>query len=132
MMLAGGERIPLEGVHEVPVIQALVEQRRRFVKPLRDDAPSAAVFPTALQVDAGSAPAALRLVSTSMSPGERAATRAIARAVSLRATVPAFDAVALRPDRANVSRRPAALRLRELLDGLSPVAEVRLAVDPCV
>ena len=51
-----------------------------------------------------------------MAPGERAATRAIARAVSLRATVPAFGAVALRPDRANVSRRAAALGLRALLD----------------
>ena len=58
MMLASGERIPLEGVHEVPVIQALVEQRRRFVKPLRDDARLAAVFPSALPVDAGPAPSA--------------------------------------------------------------------------
>ena len=33
-MLTSEEWIPLEGVHEAPLVRALVAQGRRFVKPL--------------------------------------------------------------------------------------------------
>jgi hypothetical protein len=39
----------LEGVHELPLVQSLIEQRRRFIKPLRYDAQGAARFPGARQ-----------------------------------------------------------------------------------
>lgn len=42
LMLASSDWIPLDGVHEAPLVQALIAQRRRFVKPLRYDAKSAA------------------------------------------------------------------------------------------
>jgi Protein of unknown function (DUF1173) len=81
LMLASSEWIPLEGVHEAPLVQALVAQRRRFVKPLRYDARSAAGFPNAQLLDVGSAPAALQLVSAFMTPNDRAAKdRSIAKA----------------------------------------------------
>jgi hypothetical protein len=81
LMLASGDWIPLEGVHEAPLVQALVAQRRRFVKPLRYDAKSAAGFPNAQLLDVGSVPAALHVVSAFMSTNDRAAKeRSIARA----------------------------------------------------
>lgn len=71
LMLASSDWIPLEGVHEVPLIQALIAQRRRFVKPLRYDAKSAAAFPNALLVDVGAQPFALHLTSAFMTPADR-------------------------------------------------------------
>jgi hypothetical protein len=80
LMLASSDWIPLEGVHEVPLVQALIAQRRRFVKPLRYDATSAAAFPNAQLLDVGAIPAALHVVSPFMTPGDRAAKeRSIAR-----------------------------------------------------
>lgn len=38
LMLTSEHWIPVKGVHELPLIRALVEQGRRFVKPLRYDA----------------------------------------------------------------------------------------------
>lgn len=73
LMLASGDWIPLEGVHEVPLVQALVAQRRRFVKPLRYDARSAAAFPNALLLDVGQQPFPLHLLSAFMTPADRAA-----------------------------------------------------------
>jgi hypothetical protein len=73
LMLASEHWIPIEGVHELPVISALVAQHRRFVKPLRYDARSAAPFPNALLLDAGPAPLPLHVVSAFMEPKERAA-----------------------------------------------------------
>lgn len=46
-------RMPVEGVHELPLIRALVGQGRGFVKPLRYDAALAGGFPNALLLDAG-------------------------------------------------------------------------------
>jgi hypothetical protein len=81
LMLASADWIPLDGVHEIPLVQALVEQRRRFVKPLRYDARSAAAFANALLVDVGAAPVALHLVSSFMTRTERSAKeQAICRA----------------------------------------------------
>lgn len=81
LMLASSDWIPLEGVHEVSLIQALVAQRRRFLKPLRYDAKSAAAFPNVQLLDVGTMPAALHVVSPFMTPSDRAAKdRSIARA----------------------------------------------------
>ena len=43
-MLATDNWIPIDGIHEVDLIQALTAQRRRFVKPLRYDSRSTASF----------------------------------------------------------------------------------------
>ena len=50
-MLASGDWIPL--VNEMPLVQALLAQRRRFAKPLRNDAKSPAFFPNAPVLDTG-------------------------------------------------------------------------------
>jgi len=79
LMLTSEQWIPVDGVHELPLIDALVAQGRRFVKPLRYDARSAAGFANALLLDAGAVPAPLHVVSAFMSPKERAVKeRAIA------------------------------------------------------
>jgi hypothetical protein len=70
-MLASEHWIPVDGVHDLPLIDALVAQHRRFVKPLRYDARSAAVFPNALLLDAGPVPVPLHVVSAFMEPKER-------------------------------------------------------------
>lgn len=81
LMLTSEHWIPVEGVHELPLIDALVAQHRRFVKPLRYDARSAAAFPNVLLLDAGPSPVPLHVVSAFMDPKERAAKeKAIAAA----------------------------------------------------
>jgi hypothetical protein len=72
LMLASEQWIPVEGVHELPLIDALIAQRRRFLKPLRYDAKAAAAFPNALLLDCGSTPVPLHLTSEFMSPKDRA------------------------------------------------------------
>lgn len=71
LMLASEQWIPVEGVHELPLVQALVAQGRRFVKPLRYDARSAAGFANALLLDAGPAVVPVHLLSPFMTPAER-------------------------------------------------------------
>ena len=71
--MASEQWIPVEGVHELPLVQALAEQVRRFIKPLRYDARCAASFANVLLLDAGPAPRALHVFSPFMSPRERAA-----------------------------------------------------------
>jgi len=73
LMLASEHWIPVEGVHELPLIDALAAQRRRFLKPLRYDARTAAAFPNALLLDAGPAPVPLHVVSAFMDPKDRTA-----------------------------------------------------------
>lgn len=63
MMLTSEHWIPVEGVHELPLVHALVEQRRRFIKPLRYDARSGAGFPSVLLLDAGPSPVPMHVVS---------------------------------------------------------------------
>jgi hypothetical protein len=72
-MLTTENWIPIEGVHEADLIQALTEQRRRFMKPLRYDARSAASFPNVLLLDTGAKPTPLHVVSSSLDPQDRAA-----------------------------------------------------------
>jgi hypothetical protein len=73
LMLASEHWIPVEGVHELPLIDALVSQQRRFIKPLRYDAKSAAPFPNALLLDTGPQPVPLHVLSAFMEAKERAA-----------------------------------------------------------
>jgi len=73
LMLVNEQWIPADGAHEVELLDALIAQRRRFIKPLRYDARSAAAFPNALLVDAGSQPVALHVVSVFAPEKERAA-----------------------------------------------------------
>lgn len=73
LMLASEHWIPIEGVHELPLINALVSQQRRFIKPLRYDAKSAAPFPNALLLDIGPQPVPLHVLSAFMDAKERAA-----------------------------------------------------------
>jgi hypothetical protein len=70
LMLTSEHWIPVEGIHELPLVHALVEQRRRFAKPLRYDAKSAAGFPNALLLDAGATPKPLHVISAFMAPRE--------------------------------------------------------------
>jgi hypothetical protein len=72
LMLASAHWIPIDGVHELPLIEALVARQRRFVKPLRYDAKSAAAFPNALLLDCGPRPVPLHLTSAFMTPQDRA------------------------------------------------------------
>ncbi len=72
-MLATEQWIPLNGIDEIDLIHALIEQKRRFVKPLQYDAKSAAVFPNALLLDAGDTPVALHVLSGFMDQKEKAA-----------------------------------------------------------
>jgi hypothetical protein len=80
VMLTTENWIPLEGIHEADFIQALTEQRRRFVKPLRYDARSAAPFPNALLLDTGASPTPLHVVSALMDPRDRSAKEKAIRA----------------------------------------------------
>jgi hypothetical protein len=72
-MLTTEHWIPIEGTHEVDLIEALTQERRRFMKPLRYDARSAASFPNVLLLDTGAKPTPLHVVSTSLGPQDRAA-----------------------------------------------------------
>jgi hypothetical protein len=61
-MLVTDSWIPIEGTHEGELLQALTEQQRRFIKPLRYDAKSAAHFPNVLLLDTGDRPTPLHVV----------------------------------------------------------------------
>lgn len=72
-MLTTDQWIPINGIDEIDLIQALIDKKRRFVKPLQYDAKSAAAFPNALLLDAGDAPVALHVLSGFMDQKEQAA-----------------------------------------------------------
>lgn len=72
LMLVNEQWIPMEGVHEWPLIDDLIAQERRFLKPLRYDAKAAVAFPNALLLDCGATPVPLHLTSEFMNPKERA------------------------------------------------------------
>src|SRR5574338_124578 len=100
LMLTSEQWIPVESVHELPLIAALVAQRRRFVKPLRYDARSGAAFANALLLDVGPAPVPLQVMSAFMEARERMAKEAAIAASGQDAWVwwtdqpmPAFRAV---------------------------------------
>lgn len=72
LMLASETWIPLDGVHEAPLVRELVAQGRRFIKPLRYDARSACAFANVLLLDAGAQPVPLHVLSPFMKPSDRA------------------------------------------------------------
>jgi hypothetical protein len=72
LMMTTGHWIPIDAIHELPLVHALVDQRRRFVKPLRYDAPTSGAFPNALLLDMGPKPVPLHVVSAFMAPKARA------------------------------------------------------------
>ncbi|WP_255343833.1 DUF1173 family protein [Methylibium sp. T29-B] len=80
LLLASDQWIPVEGVHELPLLQALVDAGRYFVKPLRYDARCAAAFANALLLDTGAVPLPLHVYSPFMTPREREAKAATLRA----------------------------------------------------
>lgn len=91
LMLASDEWIPLDGAHEVPLVRALVAQGRRFVKPLRYDARSAAAYANVLLLDAGPQPVALHLLSGFMKPADRALKERVIQATAAPVWVWATD-----------------------------------------
>jgi hypothetical protein len=71
MMLTTGDWIPVDGLQEISLIEAL--QARRFVKPLRYDAKSAASYPSALLLDTGPIPTPLHVMSAFADSPQRVA-----------------------------------------------------------
>lgn len=63
VMLTTGQWIPMEGLHELPLIEALQREQRAFVKPLRYDARTVAIFPNVLLLDCGGSPVPLHVIS---------------------------------------------------------------------
>jgi hypothetical protein len=80
LALTNGHWIPLEGVHELPLVQSLIAQGRRFVWPLRYDAQRAARFPNALLLDVGEAPVPLHVFSPFVTAKDREIKEAALRA----------------------------------------------------
>ena len=76
MMLTSAQWIPIEGIHELPLIDALVAAHRRFIKPLRYDARRDVAFPNALLLDSGPQAVPLHVVSPFMDSKERQAKEA--------------------------------------------------------
>ena len=72
LMLVADQWIPLDGLYELALVEALQRQGRVFIKPLKFDAKSAASFPNVLLLDAGPAPVPLHVVSPFMDPKDRA------------------------------------------------------------
>ena len=72
LMLVTDQWIPLDGLYELPLVEALQRQGRAFIKPLKFDAKSAASFPNVLLLDAEAAPIPLHVVSPFMDPKDRA------------------------------------------------------------
>lgn len=72
LMLVSDQWIPLEGVHELPLIEALQREGRSFLKPLKFDSKSGACFANALLLDTEGGPCPLHVVSAFLEPKDRA------------------------------------------------------------
>ena len=72
MMLTTDQWIPLDGLYELPLIEALQREQRSFMKPLKYDARSAAAFPNVLLLDCEGDPVPLHVVSTFADAKEKA------------------------------------------------------------
>ena len=75
LMMTSEQWIPVEGVHELPLIEALGKAGRRFIKPLRYDAPIPEVFANALLLDVGPEARPLHVLSPYMNERGRTAKR---------------------------------------------------------
>jgi hypothetical protein len=76
LAVASEHWIPVDSYRELPLVQRLVDDGRRFLKPLRFDLRSAATLPNALLLDTGPLPTPLHILSPYMSPAERSAKEA--------------------------------------------------------
>jgi hypothetical protein len=72
LMLTTDQWIPLDGLHELPLIEALQREARAFMKPLKYDARTSAGFPNVLLLDCGGSPFPLHVVSPFADAKERA------------------------------------------------------------
>ena len=75
MTLVSDQWIPLDGLHELPLVEELQRQGRAFLKPLRFDAKSGACFPNALLLDTEGGPFPLHVVSAFLTRRNRAPRR---------------------------------------------------------
>src|SRR5438046_9024444 len=73
-MLTTDNWIPIDGIHEVDLMQVLTERRRRFMKPLRYDARTTALFPNELLLDTGEKQTPIPVVRSLLAPNNRAGT----------------------------------------------------------
>lgn len=80
MTVASDQWIIVDSHRELPLLNALVAQRRRFLKPLRYDLRSAAAIPNVLLLDADACPVPMHILSAFMKPAERSAKQAAIRA----------------------------------------------------
>jgi hypothetical protein len=71
MMLVTDQWVPLEGLHELTLIEELQRQGRSFYKPLKFDAKSGAAFPNVLLLDTNAGALPLHVLSPFMDPRER-------------------------------------------------------------
>ena len=71
LMMTTEHWIPIDAIHELPLVHALVEHRRRFAKPLRYDAATGGAFPNVLLLDMGMKPVPLHVLSAFMAPKAR-------------------------------------------------------------
>ena len=73
VILTTASWIPVDGIHELGLLQTLIDQRRRFVKLMRYDAPPTMAFANALLLDTGTTSTPLHVLSPFLSPKERTA-----------------------------------------------------------
>lgn len=66
LMIASATWIPLDHPYEQPLVDALVAQQRRFLKPLRFESKRGAAFPNLVLLDAGEQEIALDIVTPMM------------------------------------------------------------------
>lgn len=67
IILTTASWIPVDGIHELGLLQALIDRKRRFVKPMRYDAPPTLAFASALLLDTGATSTPLHVLSPFMS-----------------------------------------------------------------
>jgi hypothetical protein len=75
MMLVSDQWVPLEGLHELALVEALQRQGRAFLKPLKFDAKSAAGFPNVLLLDGVGGLVQMHVTSPFMDDKDRAIKR---------------------------------------------------------
>lgn len=82
MMLVSDQWLPLEGLHELKLVEELQRQARSFMKPLKFDAKSAAGFPNVLLLDTPDGAVQMHVVSPFMDEMERSIKRRTIDALS--------------------------------------------------
>lgn len=71
MMMVTDQWIPLDDLHELPLLESLVQEGRSFIKPLRYDSRAPASIPTALMLDCVEAPMPMYVLSPYAEPKAR-------------------------------------------------------------